>query len=93
MGGNHLKNGKMARRLVYYCITVLTLVLLWAMILKTVAVFVSDIVVDVSDVLTFAGAAFGGELLFLLIKRVCAKPKKEEENNESGELEEQTDES
>jgi hypothetical protein len=82
----------MARRLVYYCITVLTIVLIWAMVLKTVALFVADTVVDVSDVLTFAGVAFGGELLFLLVKRVCAKPKKQEENNEC-ELETETDES
>lgn len=72
----------MARRLVYYCITVLTFVLLWAMVLKTVALFVTNITVDVSDVLTFASVAFGGELLFLLIKRVFAKPKKQEEKDE-----------
>jgi hypothetical protein len=80
----------MARRLVYYCITVLTIVLLWAMVIKTVALFAADTVVDVSDVLAFAGVAFGGELLFLLLKRVLAKPKKEE-NNEC-ELETETDE-
>lgn len=84
-----MKKGMMARRLVYYCITVLTIVLIWAMALKTVALFAADTVVDVSDVLTFAGVAFGGELLFLLLKRVLAKPKKEEEH-ESGELETET---
>lgn len=72
----------MARRLVYYCITVLSVVLLWAMVLKTVALFVTEITVDVSDVLTFTAAAFGGELLFLLLKRVLSKPKKQEENDE-----------
>ena len=75
-----MKKGKMARRLVYYCVSVLTFVLIWAMVLKTVAFFNSHIVVDVSDVLTFAGAAFGGELLLIAFKRVFAKPKKEEEH-------------
>lgn len=77
-----MKKGRMARRLVYYCVAVLTVVLIWAMVLKTVAFFNAQMVVDVSDVLTFAAAAFGGELLFLVVKRVFAKPKKEEENYE-----------
>lgn len=89
-----MKKGRMARRLVYFCISVLTVVLIWAMVLKTVAFFNAQMVVDVSDVLTFAAAAFGGELLFLVVKRVFAKPKKEEENyDESGELETEADES
>lgn len=74
-----MKKGRMARRLVYYCVSVLTVVLIWAMVLKTVALFNAQIVVDVSDVLTFAAASFGGELLFLMLKRVFAKPKKQEE--------------
>ena len=62
------KKGQMARRLVYYCIVVLTLTGVWAAVLKTI-----DHTVDTSDVLTFIGAAFGGELLMLLLKRVFAK--------------------
>ena len=77
-----MKKGRMARRLVYFCIAVLTFVLIWAMVLKTVAFFNTSIVVDVSDVLTFTGAAFGGELLLLAFKRVFSKPKKQEEENE-----------
>lgn len=71
--------GKMARKLVLFCITVMTLTLIWAMVLKTVALFNSEITVDVSDVLTYVGAAFGGELLLLAFKRVFAK------SNEQGE--------
>ena len=78
-----MKKGEMARRLVYYCVSVLTFTLIWAMVLKTVAFFNSHTVVDMSDVLTFAGATFGGELLLLAFKRVFAKPKKQEENNEN----------
>ena len=65
--------GRMARELVYYCIYALTLTLAWAIITKTVAVF-TDHTSDLSDVLIFAAAAFGGELLLLLCKRVFAKP-------------------
>ena len=65
--------GRMARELVYYCIYALTLTLAWAVITKTVAVF-TDHASDLSDVLIFAAAAFGGELLLLLCKRVFAKP-------------------
>lgn len=65
--------GRMARELVYYCIYALTLTLAWAIITKTVAVFTNHDS-DLSDVLIFAAAAFGGELLLLLCKRVFAKP-------------------
>ena len=76
------KKGTMARRLVYYCIVVLSLTAIWAIGLKTVGLFY-DRTVDVSDVLTFIGAAFGGELLLLLVKRVFAKPTEQEDlNNE-----------
>lgn len=67
------KNGQMARELVYFCIKCLALTLLWAAVIKTAALFM-DRVVDLSDILTFAAAAFGGELLLLLCKRVFAKP-------------------
>lgn len=67
--------GRMARRLVLYCIAVLTLTLIWAVGLKTAALLIEPTVsVDVSDILTFVGAAFGGELLLLAFKRVFAKP-------------------
>ena len=61
--------GKMARRLVYYCLAILTATAIWAAVTKTV-----NPGADLTDVLTFVGAAFGGELLLLLVKRVVAKP-------------------
>ena len=70
---SRLTKGKMARQLVYFCIWVLFGVLLWAAAVKTAAVVLGR-EVDLSDILTFAGAAFGGELLMLLAKRVFAKP-------------------
>ena len=72
---NKKKKGQMARRLVYYCIVVLTLTGVWAAVLKTI-----DHSIDTSDVLTFVGAAFGGELLLLAFKRVFAKPSDQEED-------------
>lgn len=63
------QKGRMARHLVYYCIAALSLAGVWAAVLKTI-----DHTVDTSDVLTYIGAAFGGELLLLLCKRVFAKP-------------------
>jgi hypothetical protein len=68
----------MARRLVLYCIGVLTATALWAMVSKTIALYY-DRTHDLTDVLTFIGAAFGGELLLLLVKRVAAKPNTEED--------------
>ncbi len=65
--------GRMARELVYYCIHALTGVLVWAVIVKTISV-IANRPVDLSDVLVYATAAFGGELLLLLCKRVFAKP-------------------
>lgn len=64
--------GRMARELVYYCIYALTGVLVWAVIIKTAAV-IADRQADLSDVLVYAAASFGGELLLLLCKRVFAK--------------------
>ena len=69
---NKKQKGKMARRLVYYNIGVLTVAAMWAMALKTYGVIL-DKAVDLSDVLVFVGAAFGGELLMLLFKRIFAK--------------------
>lgn len=68
--------GQMARRLVYYCIGVLSVTALWAAVMKTI-----DHTIDLSDVLTFVGGVFGGELLFLLIKRVFAKKEDSHEYN------------
>ena len=82
MSGKHEQKppkGQMARRLVYFCISILTLTLIWAVVLKTAAFFKPEIMVDVSDVLTFVGAAFGGELLLLAFKRVFAKSQDEQE--------------
>ena len=70
---SRMTKGKMVRELVYFCIWALTAALTWAMILKTAAVLL-DRTCDLSDVLIFAGGAFGGELLMLLVKRVVAKP-------------------
>lgn len=76
------QKGAMARKLVYFCITTMTVTLIWAIALKTIALFNSELSVDVSDVLTFVGAAFGGELLLLAFKRVFAKSNEQEENYE-----------
>lgn len=76
-----MKKGRMARRLVYFCISVLTITLIWAMVLKTVALFNSELMVDVSDVLTYTAAAFGGELLLLAFKRIFAKPNEQGEDS------------
>ena len=67
--------GQMARTLVLYCVRVITLMAIWAACLKTYAVIKWGEAngCDLSDVLGFAGAAFGGELLLLAFKRVFAK--------------------
>ena len=81
MKGKHERKGVMSRRLVCFCIAVMTLTLIWAVVLKSIALFNSQMIVDVSDVLTFVGAAFGGELLLLAFKRVFAKDEKGEDFN------------
>ena len=60
-----------------FCIAVLTVTLAWAIYLYTYAAK-HDISVDLSPVLTFVGAAFGGELLMCLVKRIFAKSNEEE---------------
>ena len=67
--------GEMARTLVIYCVRAITLIAVWAVALKTYAVIKwgETSGSDLSDVLVFAGAAFGGELLLLAFKRVFAK--------------------
>lgn len=64
--------GEMARTIVIYCIKALTYVLMWAIILSTIATIFS-LVIDISAVLNFAALTFGGELLLLAFKRVFAK--------------------
>ena len=64
--------GQMARTLVLYCLRAITLIAIWAVCIKTYAVFKYG-ATDISDVLIFAATAFGGELLLLAFKRVFAK--------------------
>lgn len=76
------RKGEMAKTIVIYCIRILTGVLIWAVVLKTLCA-VLDWTCDLSDVLTFAGAFFGGELALLAFKRVFARDNK---NNDGEEL-------
>ena len=64
--------GQMSKTIVLYCIRAITLIAVWAVALKTYAVFKWG-AIDISDVLIFAATAFGGELLLLAFKRVFAK--------------------
>lgn len=64
--------GQLARILVIYCVRAITLIAVWAVCIKTYAVFKLG-ATDISDVLIFAATAFGGELLLLAFKRVFAK--------------------
>lgn len=70
--------GQMARTLVIYCVRAITLIAIWAVCIKTYAVFKWG-ATDISDVLIFAATAFGGELLLLAFKRVFAKKNEEVE--------------
>ena len=63
--------GQMSKTIVLYCIRAITLIAVWAVALKTYAVFKWG-ATDISDVLIFAATAFGGELLLLAFKRVFA---------------------
>ena len=68
--------GEMARTIVLYCIRVMTLVLIWSVTITSFsAIFHWDI--DISPVLNFTAATFGGELILLAFKR--KKKKKGEE--------------
>ena len=69
----------MSRTIVMYCIRVMTYTLVWASILKTIGVLF-NLNSDLSDVLTFAGATFGGELLLLAFKRVFTKKNDREDD-------------
>ena len=62
----------MSKTIVLYCIRAITLIAVWAVAVKTYAVFKCG-ATDISDVLIFAATAFGGELLLLAFKRVFAK--------------------
>ena len=62
----------MSKTIVLYCIRAITLIAVWAVVVKTYAVFKFG-ATDISDVLIFAATAFGGELLLLAFKRVFAK--------------------
>lgn len=61
----------MSRTTVIYCIRVMSAVLLWAVVMTTLAAFCGW-VIDLTAVLTFCGTAFGGELLLLAFKRIFA---------------------
>ena len=62
----------MSKTIVLYCIRAITLIAVWAVALKTYAVFKWG-ATDISDVWIFAATAFGGELLLLAFKRIFAK--------------------
>ena len=64
--------GQMSKTIVLYCIRAITLIAVWAVAVKTYAVFKCG-ATDISDVLIFTATAFGGELLLLAFKRVFAK--------------------
>ena len=66
----------MSKTIVLYCIRAITLIAVWAVAVKTYAVFKWG-ATDISDVLIFAATAFGGELLLLAFKRVFAKKNEE----------------
>ena len=76
------RKSEMARTLVIYCVRAISLIALWAVALKTYAVIKwgETSGYDLSDVLIFAGAAFGGELLLLAFKRVFAKKNEDSED-------------
>ena len=71
--------GQMSKTIVLYCIRAITLIAVWAVALKTYAVFKYG-ATDISDVLIFAATAFGGELLLLAFKRVFAKKNEDSED-------------
>ena len=68
--------GELARTLVIYCIKVMTYVLIWSVVLTTVAVIFNR-TVDLTPVLNFTAITFGGELVLLAFKRVFAKKNEE----------------
>lgn len=74
---NRWRKGEMSRTIVIYCIRVMTVVLIWAMVMASLsAIFGWSI--DISSVTTYAAAAFGGELTVLAFKRIFAKKREED---------------
>jgi hypothetical protein len=63
---------ELSRTIVIHCVNAMTAVLVWAVMLKTAGAAFGW-AVELSDVLTFTAAAFGGELLLLAFKRIFAK--------------------
>ena len=76
------RKSEMSKTIVLYCIKAITLMAIWAACLKTYAVIKwgETSGCDLSDVLGFAGVAFGGELLLLAFKRVFAKKNEDSED-------------
>ena len=63
---------ELSRTIVVHCVSALTATLVWAAALKTAAAAFGW-TADLTDVLTFAAASFGGELALLAFKRVFAR--------------------
>ena len=62
--------GEMARTLVIYCIKVMTYVLIWSVVLTTVAVIFNR-TIDLTPVLNFTAITFGaGEAIVGVVARV-----------------------
>jgi hypothetical protein len=76
--GKRVAKGQMSRGLVRLCMGVLVAAAVWGAALKSVRPEA-----DLSDVLTFVGAAFGGELMMLLCKRVFARERTESEGEDN----------
>lgn len=74
---NKEKKGQMLRELVYICLRWLKIGAVWGMVSQSVAL-VFDRMFDPTPTLVFLGAAFGGELLMCLCKRIFAKKDEEE---------------
>ena len=70
---------EMSRTIVIYCLRLLTIAFIWAVCIKTYAVFKWG-ATDISDVLIYAATAFGGELLLLAFKRIFAKKNEDSED-------------
>jgi hypothetical protein len=82
-----MKKGQMMRWIVADCLHAGKITLAWAMAIKTLAVIL-DRQVDLSDILIFAAAMFGGELIVTALKRIFAKerPAADGGGEEGGEL-------
>ena len=68
--------GEMARTVAIYCIKTMTYVLIWSVVMTTVAVIFNR-TIDLTPVLNFTAITFGGELALLAFKRVFAKKNEE----------------